>query len=69
MGIFSGLFRLRDKPTNSYDSPSYSYFFRRSDSGKRVTDCTALQHTMVYACVRVLSEAMSSACIHLCPIR
>ena len=29
MGIFSGLFRSRDKPTNSYDSPSYTYFFRQ----------------------------------------
>lgn len=26
MGIFSGLFKSRDKPTNSYDSPSYAYF-------------------------------------------
>ena len=38
MGIFKGLFRSRDKPTNSYDSPSYSYFFGRTNSGKRVND-------------------------------
>ena len=37
MGIFKGLFRSRDKPTNSYDSPSYSYFFGRTNSGKRVS--------------------------------
>ena len=30
MGIFSGLFRSRDKPKDSYDSPSYSYFFGRT---------------------------------------
>jgi hypothetical protein len=34
MSIFSGLFRSRDKPKNSYDSPSYSYFFGRTNSGK-----------------------------------
>lgn len=48
MGIFSGLFRSRDLPKNSYDSPSYSYFFGRSNSGKRVSDRTAMQHTVVY---------------------
>lgn len=58
MGIFSGLFKSRDKPTNSYGSPSYSYFFGRANSGKRVTDRTALQHIAVYACVKVLSEAI-----------
>ena len=48
MGIFSGLFKSRDKPKNSYDSPSYTYFFGRSNAGKRVTDRTAMQHTVVY---------------------
>ena len=65
MGIFSGLFRSRDKPQNSYDSPSYTYFFGRSNAGKRVTDRTALQHTVVYACVRVLSEAVAQLPVHL----
>ena len=36
MGIFTGLFKSRDKPQNSYDSPSYTYFFGRANSGKRV---------------------------------
>ncbi len=40
MRIFSGLFRSRDKPKNSYDSPSYNYYFGQSGSGKRVSDCT-----------------------------
>ena len=35
MGIFSGLFRSRDKPKDSYDSPSYAYFFGRTHAGKR----------------------------------
>jgi len=65
MSIFSGLFRSRDKPTNSYDSPSYSYFFGRSNSGKRVNDRTAMQHTVVYACVRVLSEAIAQLPLHV----
>lgn len=65
MRIFSGLFRSRDKPTNSYDSPSYSYFFGRSNSGKRVSDRTAMQHTVVYACVRVLSEAIAQLPLHV----
>ena len=65
MGIFSGLFKSRDKPTNSYDSPSYTYFFGRANSVKRVTDRTALQHIAVYACVRVLSEAIAQLPLHV----
>ena len=65
MGIFTGLFKSRDKPTNSYDSPSYTYFFGRANSGKRVTDRTALQHIAVYACVRVLSEAIAQLPLHV----
>lgn len=53
MGIFSGLFRSRDKPKDSYDSPSYTYFFGRTHAGKRVNDRTAMQIIAVYACVRV----------------
>ena len=65
MNIFSRLFHSRDTPTNSYDSPSYTYFFGRAHSGKRVNDRTALQHTVVYACVRVLSEAIAQLPLHL----
>ena len=65
MSIFTGLFKSRDKPQNSYDSPSYTYFFGRSNAGKRVTDRTALQHIAVYACVRVLSEAIAQLPLHV----
>ncbi len=65
MSIFSGLFRSRDKPKNSYDSPSYNYYFGRSGSGKRVSDHTAMQHAVVYACVRVLSEAIAQLPLHV----
>ena len=65
MGLFSGLFKSRDKPKNSYDSPSYTYFFGRTHAGKRVNDRTALQQIAVYACVRVLSEAIAQLPLHL----
>ena len=65
MSFFKNFFKSRDKPKNSYDSPSYTYFFGRSNAGKRVTDKTALQHTVVYACVRVLSEAVAQLPLHL----
>ena len=65
MGPFSGLFKSRDKPKNSYDSPSYTYFFGRTHAGKRVNDRTALQQIAVYACVRVLSEAIAQLPLHL----
>ena len=65
MGIFSGLFRSRDKPKDSYDSPSYTYFFGRSTAGKSVNDRTAMQQIAVYACVRVLSEAIAQLPLHV----
>ena len=64
-GIFSGLFRSRDKPKDSYDSLSYSYFFGRTHAGKRVNDRTAMQIIAVYACVRVLSEAIAQLPLHV----
>ena len=65
MNIFSRLFHSRDTPANSYDSPSYTYFFGRAHSGKRVDDRSAMQHTVVYACVRVLSEAIAQLPLHV----
>ena len=65
MSIFTGLFKSRDKPQNSYDSPSYSYFFGRTHAGKRVNDRTAMQIIAVYACVRVLSEAIAQLPLHV----
>lgn len=66
MGIFGKFFKSRDKPKDSYDSPSYSYFFGRTDAGERVTDRTAMQHIAVYACVRVLSEAVAQLPLNVC---
>jgi phage portal protein, HK97 family len=60
MGIFSSLFRSRDKPFNRTAGSSYSFFLGSSSSGKYVTERSAMQMTAVYSCVRILSEAVAS---------
>ena len=65
MSIFSGLFRSRDKPTNSTNGSGYRFFFGGSTSGKTVNERSALQMTAVYACVRILSESIASLPLHL----
>ena len=58
MKIFSKLFRSRDKPKN-YLSTAFTFLFGPTSSGNVVTERTAMQTTAVYACVRVLSEAIA----------
>lgn len=67
MGILEliGLKRARDKPNNSYEGSDFSYLFGRTTSGKNVNEMTALQTTAVYACVRILAEAIASLPIHV----
>ncbi|HGN4479391.1 TPA: phage portal protein [Streptococcus pyogenes] len=67
MGILEliGLKRARDKPINSYEGSDFSYLFGRTTSGKNVNEMTALQTTAVYACVRILAEAIASLPIHV----
>ena len=65
MGIFSGLFRSRDKPQNRTTGSAYSFFFGGSSAGKRVNERSAMQMTAVYACVRILSEAVAGLPLHL----
>ncbi len=60
MGILSGLFRSRDKPTDRTVGSSYSFFLGGTASGKYVTERSAMQMTAVYCCVRILSEAVAS---------
>ena len=60
MGIFSGLFRSRDKPQNRTAGNSYTFLMGGSASGKRVNERTSMQMTAVYSCVRILSEAVAS---------
>ena len=63
--ILSKLFKARDKPQNLLPGSSYSFFFGPTTSGKQVNEYTAMQTTAVYACVRILSEALASLPLHL----
>ena len=65
MGVFTGLFRVRDKPQNKTAGSGYSFFFGGSAAGKNVNERTAMQMTAVYACVRILSEAVAGLPVHL----
>lgn len=65
MGILKGLFKSRDKPQNRTAGSTYSFYLGSSTSGKRVTERSAMQMTAVYACVRILSEAIAGLPLHL----
>ena len=63
MGLFTSIFRSRDRPKNL--SGGTSFFMGSSSSGKVVTERSAMQMTAVYACVRILSEAIAGLPLHL----
>ena len=65
MGLFSGLFRSRDKPTNKTAGSSYAFYMGGSTAGKPVTERSAMQMTAVYSCVRILAEAIAGLPLHL----
>ena len=65
MGIFSGLFKSRDKPQNSTSGSSYTFFMGGSTAGKHVNERSAMQMTAVYSCVRILAEAVAGLPLHL----
>ena len=65
MGIFSGLFRSRDKPQNRTVGSSYTFLMGGSTSGKPVNERSAMQMTAVYSCVRILAEAVAGLPLHL----
>lgn len=65
MGIFSGLFKSRDKPQNRTAGSSYTFFMGGSTSGKAVTERSAMQMTAVYSCVRILAEAVAGLPLHV----
>ena len=65
MGIFSGLFRSRDKPQNRTAGRGYAFYFGGTTSGKAVTERSAMQMTAVYSCVRILAEAVAGLPLHL----
>ena len=65
MGIFSGLFKSRDKPTDSTVGSRYTFYMGSSTSGKTVTERSAMQMTAVYSCVRILAEAIAGLPLHV----
>lgn len=67
MGIKSlfGFGQARDKPVDKAEDAGYSFLFGRTTSGKPVNERTAMQTTAVYACVRILAEAVASLPLHV----
>lgn len=67
MGIksFFGFGQARDKPVDKAADAGYSFLFGRTTSGKPVNERTAMQTTAVYACVRILAEAVASLPLHV----
>ena len=65
MGIFSGLFKSKDKPTDSTVGSRYTFYMGGSTSGKTVTERSAMQMTAVYSCVRILAEAIAGLPLHV----
>lgn len=64
MKIFKHIFRSRDKPQNYLSGSSYNVLFGRTTSGKNVDERSAMQVTTVYACVRILAEAVAGLPLH-----
>ena len=67
MGIKSlfGFGQARDKPVDKAADAGYSFLFGRTTSRKPVNERTAMQTTAVYACVRILAEAVASLPLHV----
>ncbi|GHU34937.1 portal protein [Clostridia bacterium] len=63
MGIFHNLFHPRDKPKNNLGG--YGFIFGDTTSGKNVNERTAMQVSAVYACVRILAEAIAGLPLHV----
>lgn len=58
-----GLFQTRE-PTNFYRYAA-PFLFGKSISGKTVNEFSAMQNSAVYACVRILAEAIAALPIHV----
>ena len=65
MGLFTHIFKARDKPTNSTPGRSYAFFMGNTTAGKPVNERSAMQMTAVYSCVRILAEAVAGLPLHL----
>lgn len=64
MNIFKHIFHSRDKPKNYLSGSNYNVLFGRTTSGKNVDERSAMQVTTVYACVRILAEAVAGLPLH-----
>ena len=60
----SMLFKARDKPKNQLNGSAYSFFFGGTAAGQSVNERSAMQMSAVYACVRILSEAIAALPLH-----
>ena len=65
MARFLNPFRSRDKPKNRLPGGNWSIHMGLSTSGSVVTERSAMQMTAVYACVRILAEAVAGLPLHL----
>lgn len=65
MGLFTGIFKARDKPKDSLGVSRYSFLFGGTTAGKPVNEQTAMQMTAVYSCVRILSETVAGLPLHV----
>jgi HK97 family phage portal protein len=66
MGIFKGIFKSRDKPTDSTaQEAATASSSEEPPPANPVTERSAMQMTAVYSCVRILSEAIAGLPLHL----
>jgi HK97 family phage portal protein len=59
------LFRSRDEPVQNRSGGNTGFLFGGTKAGVSVSEQTAMQMTSVYACVRILSEAVASLPLHV----
>lgn len=66
MGLFKKKSKARDAPEveNRTVGSSFTFLMGSSSAGKVVTERSAMQMTAVYACVRILSEAVAGLPLH-----
>ncbi|MCC8066173.1 MAG: phage portal protein [Clostridiales bacterium] len=66
MSIFSRIFGSKEpKVQNSTPGAAYRFFYGGTEAGKVVNERTALQQTAVFACIRILAEAIAGLPLHL----
>ncbi|MCC8044194.1 MAG: phage portal protein [Clostridiales bacterium] len=65
MSILSGIFKSRDKPKDTTAGSAWVFRFGNSSADKLVSERSSLQVAAVYACVRVLAEAVAQLPLHL----